>query len=379
MPARDHGRAFPAAAELVEMLARTRVQQPDGTEVMEPGLYIEPMQLQVVCRRLWDEALAVGQAWAAANPARVTEAEREFLAASASLRAEEARRAEADRRQRRRERGFTIGMGVLGLLALIAVDGALWSHKQARQEANAAPAQVRLARAQTRLAVARSALPHQAVALLREQADDGTVPEGWDRTARELLAADVEIARWLAPGGGEIVGFEACANRTASAGSPPTPSCCSPGAEGHAVGFVATVARDAGETDPFSVRLWDAATGAVGPVLTGHRDFVRTVALSPDGGQVLTGSNDGTAMLWDAATGAAGPVLTGHESIVAAVSFSPDSRQVLTGANDATARRWHITFDALHDALWRDTQHCFDVFTRQDWLGGSLEDSLSVD
>lgn len=42
-----------AAAKLVDDLRRIRVQQVDGTALEQLGLYVEPVQLQVVCRRLW--------------------------------------------------------------------------------------------------------------------------------------------------------------------------------------------------------------------------------------------------------------------------------------------------------------------------------------
>jgi hypothetical protein len=51
------GRKFTdaAAKALFEDLARTKVQQPDGTFREQAGHHVEPVQLQVVCRRLWDE------------------------------------------------------------------------------------------------------------------------------------------------------------------------------------------------------------------------------------------------------------------------------------------------------------------------------------
>jgi hypothetical protein len=52
--AQEGGRTFAAADLLVDELAKVRVQQPDGTETEEPGIYVEPVQLQVVCRRLWE-------------------------------------------------------------------------------------------------------------------------------------------------------------------------------------------------------------------------------------------------------------------------------------------------------------------------------------
>jgi WD40 repeat protein len=54
-PALDAGVTFAdaAASKLVDDLRRVRVQRPDGT-TEEPGPYVEPVQLQVVCRRLWE-------------------------------------------------------------------------------------------------------------------------------------------------------------------------------------------------------------------------------------------------------------------------------------------------------------------------------------
>lgn len=52
-PAKEGGRDFPAAEQLVGDLATMKVQQPDGTFVQQTGHHVEPVQLQVVCRRLW--------------------------------------------------------------------------------------------------------------------------------------------------------------------------------------------------------------------------------------------------------------------------------------------------------------------------------------
>lgn len=43
-----------AASRLVDDLRRIQVQQPDGTMQQQLGLYVEPVQLQVVCYRLWE-------------------------------------------------------------------------------------------------------------------------------------------------------------------------------------------------------------------------------------------------------------------------------------------------------------------------------------
>jgi len=51
--AEQGGRRFPAVEQLVRDLSTVKVQRPDGSLVAEPGLHVEPVQLQVVCRRLW--------------------------------------------------------------------------------------------------------------------------------------------------------------------------------------------------------------------------------------------------------------------------------------------------------------------------------------
>ncbi|MES1243964.1 MAG: hypothetical protein ABUT39_20340 [Acidobacteriota bacterium] len=53
-PALESGREFPAAERLVHDLATLKIQQPDGSFREQAGVYVEPVQLQVVCRRLWD-------------------------------------------------------------------------------------------------------------------------------------------------------------------------------------------------------------------------------------------------------------------------------------------------------------------------------------
>ena len=70
--------------------------------------------------------------------------------------------------------------------------------------------------------------------------------------------------------------------------------------------------------------------------LTGHKSTVYSVAYSPDGRTLASGSYDNTIKLWDVATGQLLCTLTGHTDFVYSVAFSPDGRTSINFWDSAT-------------------------------------------
>jgi WD40 repeat protein len=72
----------------------------------------------------------------------------------------------------------------------------------------------------------------------------------------------------------------------------------------------------------------------------GHTDSVESVAFSPDGKKIVSGSDDDTLRVWDAESGSSilGP-LVGHSDWVKLLAFSPDGKKIVSGSNDNTLRR----------------------------------------
>jgi WD40 repeat protein/tetratricopeptide (TPR) repeat protein len=93
-------------------------------------------------------------------------------------------------------------------------------------------------------------------------------------------------------------------------------------------------------SDDGTARLWDVQTGKTLFVLKGHTAQVTSAAFNPAGSQVVTGSQDKTARIWNTSSGQATAVLSGHTEVISTVLFSPDGHVVLTTSGDGTARVW---------------------------------------
>jgi WD40 repeat protein len=84
--------------------------------------------------------------------------------------------------------------------------------------------------------------------------------------------------------------------------------------------------------------------GASGkPVLViqnGHTDTVRSIAFSPDGSTLVSGSVDKTVRIWDVPNGRLIRTIDAHSDNVNAVAYSPDGRLVASGSSDQSVKLW---------------------------------------
>jgi WD40 repeat protein len=109
---------------------------------------------------------------------------------------------------------------------------------------------------------------------------------------------------------------------------------------------------------------------------TGHTHWVLSVAFSPDGQHIVSGSMDRTFRVWDAMTGetVAGP-FTGHTGSVNSVAFSPDGQHLVSGSHDRTIRVSNVTMGKTESADDVDLTEHF-VINDDGWVCGSKGELL---
>jgi len=140
----------------------------------------------------------------------------------------------------------------------------------------------------------------------------------------------------------------------------------------------------------FTIKTWDAQSGAELKSLEGHTNFVNALAFSRDGRLLASGSYDSTIKIWDLPSGRELRTIRGHSGPVTSIDFTPNGRFVVSGSEDGSARLWNtqtgtllatmvslnkgddwlvVTPDGLFDGspggwnqiLWRFSPNTFDV------------------
>lgn len=100
------------------------------------------------------------------------------------------------------------------------------------------------------------------------------------------------------------------------------------------------------------INLWDIHGIELGDTITSfaaHTDSVTCLVFSPDGKTVVSASADCTINLWDVETQELQHSFTGHTDWVKAIAISPDGEILASGSQDQTIKLWHIpTGELLH-------------------------------
>lgn len=128
-----------------------------------------------------------------------------------------------------------------------------------------------------------------------------------------------------------------------------------------------------------TVRLWNVAGGSLRATLMGHTDDVYAVAFSPDGSRIASGGYDHVIRLWDVDSGETIKTLSGHTDLVNALAFHPNGRHLASASDDNTVRIWDVETGEMLSTLVDHTANVLDVdFNREGFMLASASADRTV-
>ena len=101
----------------------------------------------------------------------------------------------------------------------------------------------------------------------------------------------------------------------------------------------------------FTIGVRHFHTGELLHALKGHLDLVLSISFSPEGRMLASSSYDSTIQLWDVETGSPLKTLTGHRGHVWSVNFSPDGQLLASSSSDRTIKLWQPQTGKLMGSL----------------------------
>ena len=107
----------------------------------------------------------------------------------------------------------------------------------------------------------------------------------------------------------------------------------------------------------------------------GHTSPIYSLALSPDGSKIMSGSRDNTIKIWGSENYQCLETLKGHTGSISSLAFSPDGSKIISGSEDDTIKIWDSeNYQCLNEII----QYSDIIFCSLDKQKNSLLDANNL-
>jgi WD40 repeat protein len=132
-----------------------------------------------------------------------------------------------------------------------------------------------------------------------------------------------------------------------------------------------------------TLKIWNLKTGILVDTIAAHNGSVNAVSIIPDGSHIISGSYDNTLKVWNLKTRGLVHTLTGHASSVNAIAVTPDGLKIISSSSDCSLKVWDLkTGEVLHTLVGHraSIKAVTAIFTKNNkWVvSGSYNDTLRV-
>jgi WD40 repeat protein len=126
-----------------------------------------------------------------------------------------------------------------------------------------------------------------------------------------------------------------------------------------------------------AIRLWRVADGKLSQIFTGHADQITSLTYSPDGGTLFSGSLDGTIRFWDVEKGDLIRTIKINRLQVTGIAVSHNGQIVAAGSNDNSVRLFRVSDGSLIHLLVGHENYSEHLFNKGEMsLSFSPDDQL---
>jgi WD40 repeat protein len=129
------------------------------------------------------------------------------------------------------------------------------------------------------------------------------------------------------------------------------------------------------------VHQWSIPDGKLIQTLSGHKDAIYSMALSPGDKILATGSYDQKIKLWDVETGKELKTLSGHNGCVFGLAFRPDGKILASASADRTVKLWDVASGERRDTLSQPLKDVYAVAFSPDGkrlVAGGVDNRIRV-